>query len=364
MKNLLKILFSVLLVSVMAFGLTACGGEGTPDDNGDNPTPPAHTCSFVASEWFDASADKVFVKKETCTCGQSKTKSALEITTADQFIKWASYVNNDEHYATDILIANDIDLAGKTYEPIILNYQSAKAHYIIKGAEGGVSIKNLTVADADYAGLFGSIECEVEIKNIVVKNANISGDYAGGFIGYIYNAGSVKVADCGVENSTINGATAAGGMFGVAEADQDTQVFFYTPVVKNNQINSEEYAGGFAGIMTECEGSSDSAYKVLAVEVFEGSDSTSSWTVVGNVSSSTSSKNNVVGTLFGKVGNGRVKVPLFNLDFLAGNTAFLNGTAVGREYGRTGWANKATEGLYMNGLAMIHYDGNNVVNGD
>ena len=107
---------------------------------------------------------------------------------------------------------------------------------------GGYSISNLNIpsATAEYQGLFGYIGEGGVVKNVALRNVNISSanDYAGGITGY--NVGTIE--NCYV-TGTVSGGSLVGGIAGMT----------YHGVIKNcyttcNVTGSAWDAGGISGL--------------------------------------------------------------------------------------------------------------------
>ena len=83
------------------------------------------------------------------------------------------------------VLANNIDLAGINWSVAVVPVFSG----VLDG--NGFSIKNLSINGAEYLGLFGRIEAGGSIKNLGIKDCNVSGSYyyIGGLVGE--NDGSI-----------------------------------------------------------------------------------------------------------------------------------------------------------------------------
>lgn len=185
----------------------------------------------VATDYFDA--DHHYAKTVACDrdgCEYTDTYQTIHIATADDLMNLAADLTASKDLGCyNIEFVNDIDLTGKTWTPIDLsgtrnNYLYTKHPIVIDG--GNHIILNLstgTLSGGD-AGFFGRMweAIDVEIKNLTLKNANIyatavsepTQNAVGGFIGMIDSINSLKMTNCKLENSTVEGGNWAGGLYG------------------------------------------------------------------------------------------------------------------------------------------------------
>ena len=348
MKKILTILISIMMVSLLAFGLTACGPKGS-EGSGEGEGSQTHTCSFEATDWWDKTGDKVFVKKQACTCGETKSNIGIEIDTADKLIKWASYVNAGKNYSYNVKFLNDIDMTGKTFTPINIYDMSGKNEYKIT-ADSAIKISNLTIASGEISGLFGEVKSKLSITNIALDNANITGTVAGGIIAVGQDASSINLNSCAVTNSTITGVDAAGAVYGkMAATSGELTLIADKLVVTGNTISATDYAGAIAGMATDCECPQNSVYKVKITI-------NSNETISENTATSTGTGTNMAGKIFGMYGFGSVQYKYSR--YIANestNTAFCGGVKVAREYGKTCWVSATEKGHVFEGLNILNF---------
>ena len=115
---------------------------------------------------------------------------------------------------TDINITLDknIDLTGKGWTPIGTDYDNA---YTGTFDGGGHTITGLTVTTNDkYAGLFGYLNRAGTVKNVVMKDVQITNNrswsaFAGGVVGYSWGT----IENCSVSGS-VSGTVYVGGVVG------------------------------------------------------------------------------------------------------------------------------------------------------
>lgn len=188
-------------------------------------------------------------------------EGAYQISTAEELAWFAAKVNSGDGKLNAVL-TNDIDLAGRMWEPIGEGFTS-KETYCFEGTFDGAghTIKNMYVADnAGPIGLFGKIK-NAEIKNLTVQgivtsagNANANYKvYAGGIAGYAVDS---SIKNC-INEATIKSAVEypkdgttlqilnVGGILGAAES----QVFLEKCINKGS-IDAE-YCKAIGGILGE-----------------------------------------------------------------------------------------------------------------
>ena len=131
---------------------------------------------------------------------------------ADGLMNIAELVNGGK---TDINITltADIDLTGKDWTPIGTDYDNS-----YKGTfdGGGHTITGLTVTTNDqHAGLFGYLDRAGTVKNVVMKDVQItSNQIYGGSIGGVVGSSWGTIENCSVSGS-ISGTVYVGGVVGV-----------------------------------------------------------------------------------------------------------------------------------------------------
>ena len=358
MKKALKILFTTLLLCAISFSLAACGGSsagtGGNDDNGGT-SGGAHVCSFTeATEWYDADADKVFVKTYKCSgCEETKKVTALEISTADQLVKWAKYVNANKHYSFNVKLVNDIDMADVAFTPININIASKRNAYNIDGAGSGITIKNLTIASGTNVGFFGTLNGEINVGNITLQNAHMAGTNVGCFVGLIDTTKDVSFEKCAVKESSVVGSEYAGGFYAIAKSltNDAVNVHFKKLSIQDTTVTGPNFVGGVAGFAAN--GKVLSADRKVERSIMVKMTDLD----MNNVTStSTGAEKNKVGAVVGVIGNGFMTVEFKDavLDVNSTVIAIYNGASVVRNYGRTGWTSASTAGYY--GFASAIYN--------
>ena len=140
-----------------------------------------------------------------------ESNGSYTVTSADGLMNVAELVNGGK---TDINITLDknIDLTGKDWTPIGTDYDNS---YTGTFDGGGHTITGLTFTTNDkYAGLFGYLNRAGTVKNVVMKDVQITNNrswsaFAGGVAGYSWGT----IENCSVSGS-VSGTVYVGGVVG------------------------------------------------------------------------------------------------------------------------------------------------------
>ena len=140
-----------------------------------------------------------------------ESNGSYTVTSADGLMNVAELVNGGK---TDINITLDknIDLTGKDWTPIGTDYDNS---YTGTFDGGGHTITGLTFTTNDkYAGLFGWLNRAGTVKNVVMKDVQITNNrswsaFAGGVAGYSWGT----IENCSVSGS-VSGTVYVGGVVG------------------------------------------------------------------------------------------------------------------------------------------------------
>ena len=170
-----------------------------------------------------------------------ESNGSYTVTSADGLMNVAELVNGGK---TDINITLDknIDLTGKDWTPIGTDYDNS-----YKGTfdGGGHTITGLTFTTNDkYAGLFGYLNRAGTVKNVVMKDVQITNNrswsaFAGGVAGYSWGT----IENCSVSGS-ISGTVSVGGLVG---AQRDHSI---TGCSSSATVKGTLNVGGVAGQTT------------------------------------------------------------------------------------------------------------------
>jgi hypothetical protein len=150
--------------------------------------------------------------------------------------------NTDNFDGKIILLANDIALTS-AWTPI------GDGTYQFKGTfDGqGKTISDLSVDVGDYAGLFGYVGANGQIKNLNVIATEIksSNSYAGGLVAYY--ASSKPIENSSVQANSITGSGYSGGLVGYAYASSTITNSYASGNVSGTSGSGSGYSGGLVG---------------------------------------------------------------------------------------------------------------------
>ena len=140
-----------------------------------------------------------------------ESNGSYTVYNADGLLKVAELVNGGKS-DINITLDTDIDLTGKDWTPIGTDYDNS-----YKGTfdGGGHTITGLTFTTNDkYAGLFGYLNRAGTVKNVVMKDVQITNNrswsaFAGGVAGYSWGT----IENCSVSGS-VSGTVYVGGVVG------------------------------------------------------------------------------------------------------------------------------------------------------
>ena len=193
------------------------------------------------------------------------------VTTDDGLRNVAKLVNEEWKLDINITLTGDIDLTGIDWTPIGKGYN----HQYTGTFDGGnYTITGLTVTGSyKYAGLFGDIDENGTVKNVVLEGVQITSDnssgYAGGVAGNSWGniencsvSGSVSGSDVGgvvgyqlvgsitgcSSSATVKGMNRAGGVVGVTNNGAILTACYATgDVTVENDGSDNAWAGGVVG---------------------------------------------------------------------------------------------------------------------
>lgn len=168
----------------------------------------------------------------TPSLGYEVTQDGVyHIYNAEGLLAWAS--DNNE----DLVLENDIDLAGKTWIPI----GNKDASYSGNFDGNGKFIYNLTVdSDAGSVGFFGGLAAEAVVHDVKFDNAKVSSSNDASYVG-VAGASLGKIEDCNVRNSEVSGNYA-----GAITGNNSLQVNRCNAL--DVKVTASEVAGGIAGV--------------------------------------------------------------------------------------------------------------------
>ena len=235
-----------------------------------------------------------------------ESDGSYTVTSADGLMNIAKLVNGGK---TDINITLDknIDLTGKDWTPIGTNVDNS-----YKGTfdGGGHTITGLTFTTNDeYAGLFGYLNRAGTVKNVVMKDVQITNNrswsaFAGGVAGYSWGT----IENCSVSGS-VSGTVYVGGVVG---AQIDGSI---TGCSSSATVKGTTDVGGVAGqtnssaTLTACYATGNVIIEIDPIRNisggglvgFNGGNGLLACYATGNVTSTGSSTGNV--HIFGLLGD-------------------------------------------------------------
>ena len=235
-----------------------------------------------------------------------ESNGSYTVTSADGLMNIAELVNGGK---TDINITldTDIDLTGKDWTPIGTDNDNS-----YKGTfdGGGHTITGLTFTTNDqYAGLFGRLNRAGTVKNVVMKDVQITNNrswsaFAGGVAGYSWGT----IENCSVSGS-VSGTVYVGGVVG---AQIDGSI---TGCSSSATVKGTVDVGGVAGqtnssaTLTACYATGNVIIEIDPVRNiaggglvgFNGGNGLLACYATGNVTSTGSSTGNV--HIFGLLGD-------------------------------------------------------------
>ena len=198
-----------------------------------------------------------------------------------------------------ISLANDLELKeGETWTSLNMHAYGDNIHEIVINGNGHtINGLNGPLIDKAYFG-----NTSIEINNLTLSNSDVhvDGNYAAAFINYGDRCNYIKLTDCHLKDSTIEGSKYAGGLISYTSS---TNLVIDRCSVKNSQITGES-VGAIAGMFSVGDGN-DQPIEVKNV------------TVTDNNLISTSRKTYRVGELVGS--STRVEVKLNSIS-TSGNT--------------------------------------------
>ena len=245
-----------------------------------------------------------------------------------------------------------------------INIASKRNAYNIDGAGSGITIKNLTIASGTNVGFFGTLNGEINVRNITLQNARMAGTNVGCFVGLIDTTKDVSFEKCTVKESSVVGSEYAGGFYAIAKSltNDAVNVYFKKLSIQDTTVTGPNFVGGVAGFAAN--GKVLSADRKVERSIMVKMTDLD----MNNVTSTcTGAEKNKAGAVVGVIGNGFMTVEFKDavLDVNSTVIAIYNGASVGRNYGRTGWTSASTAGYYgfassiYNPLANApHFDAN------
>ena len=203
---------------------------------------------------------------------------------------WVDAQSDDFFSGKTIKLDASIDFGGKTINQIV--FWNSENKVVVDGQ--GFTLSNFVIKSSDTAGLFRGV---FDVMNLVVDNANVTGKYVGVIAGNMYgnitnvtvknsvingtywqtgalagqyNAGNIS--GCVVENCTINGMAAVGGLAGIVNESAGVRVIENCTVKNTNIVMTGSFGGDYDkmfGIATGCFNVKNSILRINGC-TFEG----------------------------------------------------------------------------------------------
>ena len=160
------------------------------------------------------------------------------VTSAEGLKNIAKLVNEEWKLGINITLTADIDLKGIDWTPIGKDDNKA---YTGTFDGNGKTITGLTVTGSyKYAGLFGDIDENGTVKNVVLEDVQITSDNSSGSVGGVAGDSWGTIENCSVSGS-VSGTTFAGGVVGSQWGGS------ITGCNSSATVKGEAYVGGIAG---------------------------------------------------------------------------------------------------------------------
>ena len=160
------------------------------------------------------------------------------VTSAEGLKNLAKLVNEEWKSDINITLTADINLSGIDWTPIGIDYNH---RYTGTFDGGGHTITGLTVTGSyKYAGLFGDIDENGTVKNVVLEDVQITSDNSSGSVGGVAGDSWGTIENCSVSGS-VSGTTFAGGVVGSQWGGS------ITGCNSSATVKGVTYAGGIAG---------------------------------------------------------------------------------------------------------------------
>ena len=218
----------------------------------------------------------------------------------------AKLVNEEGKTDINITLTNNIDLTGIDWTPISKDDNKA---YTGTFDGGNHTITGLTVTGSyKYAGLFGDIDENGTVKNVVLEDVQITSDNSSGSVGGVAgDSFGGNIENCSVSGS-VSGTLYVGGVVGSQWGGS------ITGCNSSATVKGEAYVGGIAGetnysaTLTACYATGDVTLEIAPTENisgggvvgFNGGSSILACYAIGNVTSTGSSTGSVcIGGLLG-----------------------------------------------------------------
>ena len=171
-----------------------------------------------------------------------------EVYNANGLLEWNEAARND--LSINCTLIADINLTDKEWTPI-----GSNINYVYTGYTGtfdgqGHTISGLTINQARFAvGLIGCIDKGGTVKNVQLKDVNISGESE---VGAIAGASLGTVIGCSVEGGSVTASlTVAGGVVGYSRSLVTGEHGDIIGCSSSATVQGESSVGGVLGVITD-----------------------------------------------------------------------------------------------------------------
>ncbi len=203
-----------------------------------------------------AKNDVFSVASSTNVVITAESKYNNDIESVDDLINFANRVNNGEtFYGETIRLTADIDFGKSENDAPNFHAIGTSQNEFLGTFDGcGHSIKGMRVSGEETQGLFGYVGGCGTVKNVILVDANVSGDfYCGGIAGYITN--NVYISDNLVIVATIEEGFGSGEIVGYNDGGLLSNNYYYNCTGASNGYGSRCYKLSLGeGVSTKSEG--------------------------------------------------------------------------------------------------------------
>ncbi|OUN59651.1 GLUG motif-containing protein [Alistipes sp. An66] len=299
----------------------------------------------VAGKFYNITLDK---DKGYTDDGQGN----YTVTSAEGLKNIAKLVNEEWKSDINITLTADINLSGIDWTPIGIDYNH---QYTGTFNGGGHTITGLTVTGSyKYAGLFGDIDENGTVKNVVLEGVQITSDNSSGYAGGVAGDSWGTIENCSVSGS-VSGTTFAGGVVGSQWGGS------ITGCNSSATVKGVIFAGGIAG-ETNSGASLTGCYATDDVTVEnDGTNNSHAGGVVGYNGGGTLTACYATGSVTGS-GSGTIYVGGVTGDNASGTLTacyHAKGTVSGPDGATGGVAGRNFKGLPYSGIITACYWGGN-----
>ncbi len=182
----------------------------------------------------------------TALAGSGTASDPYLISSVDDLTFFGDDVNSGNNYSGKyVKLTADINLNGVTWTPIGTGTSAFKGTF--DGNNKTISNLKISCPEGYGYGLFGNV-MSGSIKNLIMSNANISGDsnVVGAVTGYVY--GTYTFENVHVRNSYIGGYSKIGGIVGMA-ADPSGTTKLINCSTENSKLYGVNAVSGLVGLL-------------------------------------------------------------------------------------------------------------------